>query len=390
MTAPMRIPYGRQEITEADIAAVIDVLQSEYLTQGPAVDAFEAAFATYVGSRFAVAVANGTAALHLGAQALGVHAGTRVITTPMTFAASANCVRYCGGDVTFCDIEEGSWTLDPRRVRTMIESAPSGTFSGIIPVDYAGLPADLPSLHAIAREHGLWIMHDACHSPGATFLDTSGSNRRCGDGSHADLTVFSFHPVKHIATGEGGMITTNNEELYHRLRVLRTHGITREPALMHEQHGGWYYEMQELGYNYRLTDIQAALGLSQLSRAQDNLEKRRRIADRYHSALADLPLELPYGKIGRDHAWHLFVIRSGRRRELYDTLRTRGVFTQVHYIPVHLMPYYRALGSAPGDCPVAEQHYARCLSLPMFPSLRDDEWDYVVASLHAAVGEYQD
>lgn len=372
------IPYGKQSITQADLDAVARVLQHDFLTKGPAVDRFEAAFAEYIGSSYAVAVANGTAALHLCAMALNVQPGTKVITTPVTFAASANCVRYCGGEVVFADIDASTGLIDVNSVANLLESAPAGTYSGIIPVDLAGLPVQLADLRELADKHNLWIIEDACHAPGG-----SGSTWRCGDGRLAELAIFSFHPVKHIACGEGGMITTNDKALYERLRVLRTHGITKDPEALHENHGGWYYEMQELGYNYRLSDIHCALGLSQLERAAQGLEKRRAIAQRYEAAFAELPLQVvgsPAEDVG--HAYHLFVIRTANRKALYEHLRAHNIFAQVHYIPLHLLPYYQSLGWKKGDFPQAELYYSECLSLPMYPTLTETEQDYVIQTIY--------
>ncbi|MFD2569934.1 UDP-4-amino-4,6-dideoxy-N-acetyl-beta-L-altrosamine transaminase [Spirosoma soli] len=381
------IPYGRQHITDDDIDAVADVLRGPFLTQGPHINAFETAFAEYIGCRYAVAVANGTAALHLCCMALGVTEGTRVITTPITFSASANCVRYCGGEVYFADIDPDTALLDVNAVRRLIEQHPKGYFAGIIPVDFAGYPVDLTAFRELADEYGLWLLEDSCHSPGGSFVDAQGLAHRCGDGSLAELAIFSFHPVKHIAAGEGGMITTNDEVLYKHLLRLRTHGITNKPGDFTEpyagepERGGWYMELQELGYNYRLTDMQAALGTSQLQRVDAMLDRRREIAKRYDDAFAGTNITTIVPPEGVNHAYHLYVIQVDDRKGLYDFLRTRNIMAQVHYIPVHLMPYYRQFGWKPGDLPNAEQYYARCLSLPMFPTLTDEEQTYVIASV---------
>lgn len=381
------IPYGRQHITDDDILAVNDVLRSPFLTQGPNIAAFETAFAAYIGAKYAVAIANGTAALHLCAMALGVGPGTKVITTPITFSASANCVRYCGGEVFFADIDPETALLDPKAVRALLEAHPKGTFSGIIPVDFAGYPVDLPAFRELADEFGLWLIEDACHAPGASLTTADGKTYRCGDGSLADLAIFSFHPVKHIASGEGGMITTNDEKLYKHLLRLRTHGITNKPEEWTElqpgepERGGWYMQMQELGYNYRLTDMQAALGLSQLSRADQMLTRRREIAARYDEAFAGTAVKTIVPAASAGHAYHLYVIQVEDRKGLYDFLRTKQIFAQVHYIPVHTMPYYRQSGWNWGDFPHAEQYYARCLSLPMYPTLTDEEQQYVIETV---------
>ncbi len=375
------ISYGRQTITDADIAAVTAVLQSDYLTQGPKPPEFEAAFAQYIGSQYASVVANGAAALHLCAMALGVKPGDKVITTPITFTASANCIRYCGGEVVFSDIDETTYLLDIQKVRTLLENTPKSersAYKGVVPVDFAGLPVDMAAWHELADEFGLWILEDACHAPGASFTDKQGIERRAGDGSLADLAIFSFHPVKHIATAEGGAVTTNNQQYHDRVSTLRTHGITRDPAILEENHGGWYYEMHELGYNYRLTDMQAALGIEQLKRAEKGLERRRAIARRYEEAFAGTSVTVRPVPTGFHHAYHLFVIEVAQRRELYDFLRERKVYAQVHYIPVHLQPYYRQFGWKRGDMPLAEAYYDRCLSLPMYPALTNEEQEYVI------------
>ncbi|CAM3759501.1 UDP-4-amino-4, 6-dideoxy-N-acetyl-beta-L-altrosamine transaminase [Pontibacter korlensis] len=382
------IPYGRQHISEDDIQAVVETLTSDFLTQGPKVAEFEEAFAAYVGARYAVAVSNGTAALHLCTMALGVNKGSRVITTPITFVASANCVRYCGGEVEFSDIDPATALLDAEKVRQLVESKPKGYYSGIIPVDFAGNPVNLEEFRKLADEHGLWIIEDAAHSPGGYFIDSKGEKQRCGNGRYADLAIFSFHPVKHIATGEGGMVTTNDVELYKKLLLYRTHGITRETELLEENHGGWYMEMQELGYNYRIPDMLCALGLSQLERADAGLARRRGIARVYDQAFAEVsgiqvlqtnPAALQEDHTG--HAYHLYVIRVEDRKGLYDYLREHQIYAQVHYIPAHTMPYYRSLGYSKGDFPLAESYYSECLSLPMYPSLTQQEQEFVIGKV---------
>ncbi len=376
------LPYGRQHITEADVAAVTAALHGDFLTQGPKVAEFEEKFAAYVGATYAVAVANGTAALHLCALALNVQPGQRVITSPITFAASANCVRYCGGEVHFADIDPATGLIDLQQVRALLEAQPKGYFTGLIPVDFAGLAVDLEAARKLADEFGLWIIEDSCHAPGGFFVDSQGREQHCGNGRFADLAIFSFHPVKHIATGEGGMITTNNEALYRHLLRLRTHGITRDPAdLQRPSDGGWYMEMQELGYNYRLPDFNCALGISQLQRADAGLARRRQLAARYDAAFAQVPgvQVLAPGRPG--HAYHLYVIQVADRKGLYDFLKTKQIFAQVHYIPVHRMPYYESLGWREGDFPLAENYYAHGLSIPLFPTLTDDEQDYVVSCI---------
>jgi UDP-4-amino-4,6-dideoxy-N-acetyl-beta-L-altrosamine transaminase len=378
---PSPIPYGRQTITDEDIQAVNEVLRGEYLTQGPKIAELETAFAAYVGAKYAVAISNGTAALHLCAMALGVKEGTRVITTPITFVASANCVRYCGGEVWFADIDPETFTLSLDKTRELLESKPKGFFSGIIPVDFAGLPVNLEAFRSLADEFGCWIIEDSCHSPGGSFENSANERALCGNGQYAELAIFSFHPVKHIAAGEGGVITTNDEALYKHLLRLRTHGITRETDLLVENHGAWYYEMQELGYNYRITDFQAALALSQLNRADEGLKRRQEIADRYTEAFSKAGIEVPFVQEGSQHAWHLYVIRINNRKALYDYLRTKNIFCQVHYIPVHTMPYYKQFGWKKGDFPLSEAYYNKCLSLPMYPALTDEQQNFVISEV---------
>ena len=376
------IPYGHQHITDEDIQAVIETLKSDYLTQGPKIIEFEQAFARYVGAKYAVAVSNATAGLHLAATALQVRSGDKVIVTPITFAASANCIRYCNGMVVFCDIDPDTYLMDIKKLRRLLETNPPSTFKGIVPVDFAGYPHQMEEFRQLADEYGLWILEDACHAPGGYFIDSNGEKQFCGNGKFADVTVFSFHPVKHIATGEGGMVTTNDKELFDRLSLLRTHGITKNPACLHENHGGWYYEMQELGYNYRLTDFQAALGLSQLKRADEGLKRRQKIAVRYNEAFKRIAdIQTPYASPDVFHAYHLYIIQVPDRLDLYNYLHENGIYAQVHYIQLHLMPYYREQGNKPGDLPVAEKYYSRCLSLPMFPTLTDEEQEYVIKKI---------
>lgn len=377
------IPYGHQHITDEDVAAVIETLRSDYLTQGPKIQEFEEKFARYVGAKYAVAVNNATAGLHIAAKAADVKPGDRVIVTPLTFASSANCIKFCGGSVEFADIDPRTYDLDPAAVEAKLKAAPEGTYKGLMVVDFAGYPADMERFRKLADEYGLWIIEDACHAPGAWFTDSGGRRSRCGSGDYADMTVFSFHPVKHIATGEGGMVTTNSKELYDSLCLYRSHGITRDPARLSRIDGGWYYEMQELGFNYRLTDFQAALGISQLTRAEQGLERRREIARRYTEAFASCPdIRTPYLAPDISHAFHLYVIQIPDRKGLYDFLRTQGIFTQVLYAPLNLMPYYRREeGCKEGDCPIVEEYYRHCLALPMFPSLTDEEQQFVISKV---------
>jgi len=369
------IPYGRQSITQDDIDAVVETLTADYLTQGPKVKEFEDKFAAYVGSKYAVAVNNATSGLHLAVLALGLKAGERVITTPITFAASANCVRYADGEVWFADIDPDTYLLCLKSTKKLIESKPKGFFKGIIPVDFAGLPVNLEAFRALAQEHDLWIVEDACHAPGGYFTDSNGNKQMCGNGNYADIGIFSFHPVKHIACGEGGMVTTNSEKLYKKLASLRTHGITKEN--MAENHGGWFYEMQELGYNYRLTDIQSALGITQLAKNKAGVARRNEIADRYKQAFKN---KIKFQRLPSktQNAHHLFVIEVDDRKGLYDFLKSHHIFAQIHYIPVHTLPYYKEIGYDNVNLNNSENYYSNCISLPMYPSLTDKEQEFVI------------
>lgn len=380
------IPYGRQSINDDDIRAVVETLKSDYLTQGPKLKEFEEKFAQYVGVKYAVAVNNATSALHLATTVLGVQPGDKVIVTPMTFAASANCVRYCGGEVTFCDIDPDTYLMDIKKLRRILETSPKGTYKGVIIVDFAGYPHNLEGFRKLCDEYGLWLIEDACHAPGAWFTDSEGNRQKSGNGRFADISVFSFHPVKHIATGEGGMATTNNPDLYKKLCHFRTHGITKDPSLLEKNDGGWYYEMQDLGYNFRLTDFQAALGVTQLERAHKGLERRQEIARKYDEAFAGIEaIKTPMRADDVYHAFHLYIIQVPDRKGLYDFLHDNGINAQVHYVPLHLMPYYQQFGNKKGDLPVVEDYYEHCLSLPMYPTLTDEEQDYVISKIKAFV-----
>ena len=389
------IPYGKQNITEDDIQAVSKALKGDFLTQGPTILEFEKAFADYIGCKYAIAVSNGTAALHLSTLALGVSKGQKVITTPITFAASANCVRYCDGEVVFSDIDSETYLLDVAKVEALLKAAPKGTYQGIIPVDFAGNAVNLEAFRKLADEYGLWIIEDACHAPGGYFIDSKRQKQNCGNGNFADLAIFSFHPVKHIATGEGGMITTNDESLYKKILELRSHGITRDLTIFknsndfatgqstseNDNFPGWYMEMQTLGYNYRFTDFQAALGISQLSRANQGLERRKQIAKNYENALTNKDFIKGQSGFVDGHAYHLYVIEAENRVGLYNYLREHKIFAQIHYIPCHLMPYYRELGWNEGDMPNAEMYYKHCISLPMYPTLTEQEQEFVINTI---------
>jgi UDP-4-amino-4,6-dideoxy-N-acetyl-beta-L-altrosamine transaminase len=369
------IPYGRQNITQQDIEAVVSTLKSEYLTQGPKGKEFESKFAEYVGANYAVAVNNATSGLHLSVLALNLTKGDRVITTPITFAASANCIRYAGAEVWFADIDPNTYLLDINSVKKLINSKPKGFFKGIIPVDFAGLPVDMEDFRTLADNNDLWIIEDACHAPGGYFVDSKEVINFCGNGRYSDIGVFSFHPVKHIACGEGGMLTTNSKELYEKLILLRSHGITKED--MEENHGKWYYEMIELGFNYRLTDFQSALGITQLEKNSKGVERRNEIASAYKREFKgkvkfqDLP-------VGTYNAHHLFIIEVEKRKELYDFLHSNGILVQIHYVPVHTMPYYKNIGYFDADLVHSEKYYSKCISLPMYPTLSNEEQNYVI------------
>ncbi len=369
------IPYGRQHIDQTDIDAVIETLTADFLTQGPKVREFEEKFAEYIGVKYAVAVSNATAGLHIAVLALDLKPNERVITTPITFAASANCVRYAGGEVWFADIDPETYTLSLESTKKLIESKPKGFFKGIIPVDFAGLPVNLEAFRELADKHDLWIIEDACHAPGGFFTDSKGEKQMCGNGKYAEIGIFSFHPVKHIACGEGGMVTTNSKAIYEKLSYLRTHGITKEN--MSEDHGGWFYEMQALGYNYRLTDIQSALGITQLSKNKEGVLKRNKISETYKQAFKG---KMKYQSLpkGMYNAHHLFVIEVEDRKGLYDYLKSHNIFAQIHYIPVHTLPYYKEIGYDAADLKVAENYYSKCISLPMYPTLTEEEQQFVI------------
>ncbi|KYD19363.1 UDP-4-amino-4,6-dideoxy-N-acetyl-beta-L-altrosamine transaminase [Caldibacillus debilis] len=379
------LPYGRQWIDEEDIEAVVEALKGDFLTTGPYVSRFERAIADYVGAKYAVAFSNGTAALHGACFAAGIGEGDEVITTPMTFAASANCVLYRGGVPVFADIDEKTYNIDPQSVEEKITERTKA----IIPVDFAGQPADLDPILEIAEKHRLIVIEDAAHALGAVY-----KGRKVG--SISDMTMFSFHPVKLITTGEGGIIVTNNEEYYERLLQFRTHGITRDRSRMAEDHGPWYYEMQFLGYNYRLTDIQAALGLSQLKKIEKFLELRRRYAAMYNDAFKGMDeLILPHQPEWAESGWHLYVIRlrpeklAASRREIFEALQRQNIGVNVHYIPVHYQPYYRKLGYDKGICPKAERVYEEILTLPLFPAMSEQDVRDVIEAVKRTVGQYR-
>lgn len=391
----MYIPYGRQSIDDADIEAVVKVLKSDYLTTGPAVAAFEKKVADYVGAKYAVAVSNGTAALHVACLAAGIGEGDEVITTPITFAASANCVLYCGGTPVFADIDPDTYNISPEELEKKITSRTKA----IIPVHYTGQPCDMDAILEIAHKHDLLVVEDGAHALGAVYKGKK-------IGSIADMTCFSFHPVKPVTTGEGGMIVTDNEELYRRLVLYRSHGITRDKDMMQQYEeqlqqssdpalqeaadmlrgdvidpGGWYYQQLELGYNYRITDISCALGASQMDKLDRFLERRRQIAKKYDEAFADIPqIKTPWQQEGCQSGWHLYMIQTMERsrREVFDGLRQAGIGVNVHYIPVYRYPYYQRNGYAGVHCLNAEAFYERAISLPIFPGLTGQQQDYVI------------
>jgi len=381
------ISYGRQLVDEEDIAAVVAVLQSDWLTQGPAVPRFERAVAQYCQVAHAVAVGNGTMALHLGCLAAGIGPGDLVWTSPNTFVASANCARYCGAAVDFVDIDAQTLNLCPQKLADKLVAARRAERLPklVIPVHFAGRSCDMEAIAGLGREFGFRVMEDASHALGARYRDT-----RVGSGRYADLTTLSFHAVKLITSAEGGMLTTNDPELAERLALLRTHGITRDPQHMTAASDGpWYYEQVELGFNYRLTDLQAALGESQMRRLPEFLDRRRQLVRRYRELLADFPLTLPAADADADSAWHLFVVRvaAAQRRRVFESMRAAGIGVNVHYIPVHLQPDYRQLGFAPGQFPEAERYYQEALTLPLHAALTDEQQDQVVAALARALAE---
>ncbi len=388
------IPYGRQSISEQDIAAVTAVLRSDWITQGPTIAAFERGLASYCGAQFGVAVCNATAALHIACLALDVGPGDVVWTAPNTFLASANCALYCGARVDFVDIDPGTYNMDMLALATKLQQAKQAGCvpKVVIPVHFAGQSCDMAALALLAQEYGFRVIEDASHAVGADYGDGKVGNSR-----YSDLTVFSFHPVKILTTGEGGMVMTNDAVLNQRLQRLRSHGMTRDPALMQNpDEGAWYYEQIDLGLNYRITDIQAALGLSQLVRLDEFVAQRRVLAARYDQLLAGLPgLVLPHqASFGRS-AYHLYPVwvdevASGKcRRAVFDALRAHEIGVNVHYIPVYWQPYYRAMGFQPGLCPRAEHYYRGAISLPMYFGLTEAEQDQVVAAVRVAMQQAQ-
>lgn len=370
MSANMYIPYGKQSLDESDIQAVVDVLRSDYLTTGPKIAEFEKKVADYVGAKYAVAVSNGTAALHVSCLAAGLGEGDEVITTPITFAASANCALYCGATPVFVDIDPVTYNIDPKEIEKHI----TARTKAVIPVHYTGQPCNMDAITEIAQKYDLTVIEDAAHALGAVY-----NGRKIGQIS--DMTCFSFHPVKPITTGEGGMVVTQDEKLYRQLQLFRSHGITRDGDLLTEDQGPWYYEQQRLGYNYRITDISCALGISQMDKLDDFLEKRREIAQRYDDAFAGVAeIQLPKQAVGCESGWHLYMIQvlNRDRKSVFEALRAAGIGVNVHYIPVYQHPYYQEHGYAEVHCEQAETFYQRAISLPIHPGLTRQQQDYVI------------
>jgi UDP-4-amino-4,6-dideoxy-N-acetyl-beta-L-altrosamine transaminase len=384
------IPYGRQDISEADIQAVVDVLRSDFLTQGPAVPAFEQAIKAYCGAKHAVAVNSATSALHISCLALGVGPGDIVWTTPITFVASANCALYCGAAVDFVDIDSRTYNLSVDRLAAKLEKAQKegGLPKVVIPVHLAGQSCDMAGIYALAQRYGFKIIEDASHAIGGKYCgDPIGSCR------YSDITVFSFHPVKIITTGEGGMALTNDAKVANRLARLRSHGITRiQEEMTHVSDGPWYYQQIDLGFNYRMTDIQAALGLSQMQRLGEFVAKRKLIASRYDELLADLPLTTPWQDPDADSAWHLYIVRlkrdeiAFRQRDIFERLRSFGILVNLHYIPVYRHPFLEAMGFSRNDFPEAEAYYAEAISLPIYPALSEEQQAEVIERIKAPIG----
>jgi UDP-4-amino-4,6-dideoxy-N-acetyl-beta-L-altrosamine transaminase len=383
------IPYGRQEITQADIDAVVDVLKSDFLTQGPAVPAFERAVADHVGAAHAVAANSATSILHVACLALGLGPGDWLWTSPITFVASANCGLYCGAGVDFVDIDPRTYNLCPQALeRKLAQAEREGRLPKVlVPVHLCGQPCDMAAIHALSRRYGFRIIEDASHAIGGKYRGEFIGNCR-----YSDITVFSFHPVKIITTAEGGMALTNNAELASRMALLRSHGITRDPAQMtHESDGPWYYQQIDLGFNFRMTDLQAALGISQIARLDAYVARRHALARRYDELVAGLPVTTPWQHPDGYSGLHLYIIRlrldqiSMSHRQVFDALREQGIGVNLHYIPVHTQPHYQRMGFKSGDFPEAERYYAEAISLPMYAALSDGEQDRVIQALSQAL-----
>jgi len=381
------IPYGRQDISQDDIDAVVDVLKSDFLTQGPQVPHFEGVVANYVGAAHGVAVNSATSALHIACLALDLGPGDLLWTTPITFVASANCGRYCGADVDFVDIDPKTYNMSPQALEEKLEAADAAGRlpKVIVPVHLTGQPCDMAAIGALAKRYGVQVIEDASHAIGG-----SDQGVKVGACAHSDITVFSFHPVKIVTTAEGGLAVTQDAGLAARMERLRSHGITRDPDLMtHASDGPWYYQQLELGYNYRMTELQAALGCVQMQRLDTFVARRHALADRYATLLSDLPLILPYQAAGTYSAYHLYVVRvsaeDADHRKVFEHQRSNGIGVNLHYIPVHLQPYYRDLGFNVGDFPNAEAYYREAISIPMFPTLSEAEQDKVAEVMAQAL-----
>ncbi|MEH2158826.1 UDP-4-amino-4,6-dideoxy-N-acetyl-beta-L-altrosamine transaminase [Nostoc sp.] len=383
------IPYGRQDINQEDIDAIIEVLRSDWITQGPAIDRFEQAVANYCGVKYAVAVSSATAALHIACLAANLEQGDILWTSPNTFVASANCGLYCGAKVDFVDINPNTYNLSVDELESKLaEADKQGCLPKVlIPVHFAGQSCEMEQIAALSQRYGFKIIEDASHAIGGSY-----QGKFIGSCEFSNMVVFSFHPIKIITTGEGGMVLTNYEELYQRLIRLRSHGITRNPDLMQgESHGSWYYQQLELGFNYRMTDIQAALGASQLQRLDKFVERRQLIAQRYNQLLQDLPLILPWQHPNSESSWHLYVIRlkldkiNKTHRQIFEELRSAGIGVNLHYIPVHTQPFYQKLGFQLGDFPQVEQYYEEAITIPLYYGLNEESQDKVVISLRESL-----
>ncbi|MEK4076508.1 UDP-4-amino-4,6-dideoxy-N-acetyl-beta-L-altrosamine transaminase [Paenibacillus sp. FSL M7-0656] len=380
------LPYGQQWLDEEDIAAVVEVLRGDLITQGPVIQAFETKVANYVGAQYAVAFANGTAALHGACFAAGISQGDEVITTPITFLASSNCILYQGATPVFADIDMNTYNLDPGQVELKITE----NTKAIIAVDFSGQPVEMDRLNMISKDNDLVLIEDAAHSLGASY-------QKVKVGSWADMTMFSFHPVKHVTTGEGGVIVTNNKQYYNQLQLFRSHGVNRNPDEMLNNEGPWYYEMHSLGYNYRMTDIQAALGVSQMNKLDQFVKRRREIAEQYDRELAGIKgLVLPYQHEGSNSSWHIYVTRwlpevlNGTRKEFFEALRNLNIGVNVHYIPVYLQPYYQKLGYEPGLCPNAEHYYNTAITLPLYPRMSEQDVKDVINAVRKVVHDFSE
>lgn len=373
------IPYGKQTIDQDDIQAVVDVLQSDFLTTGPKIAEFEQTVADYVGAKYAVAISNGTSALHAACFAAGIGPGDEVITTPLTFAASANCVLYCGGTPVFADVDPKTYNIDPEDIQRKI----TDRTKAIIAVHLAGQPCDMDAIHSIAREHGLIVIEDGAHALGSVYKGKK-------VGSMSDMTTFSFHPVKPITTGEGGMIVTDNEDFYKKMILFRSHGITRDDSMMTRNDGPWFYQQFDLGYNYRITDIQCALGCSQMKKLDRFLARRKEIVARYNEAFADCDnIITPYQLSDTESGWHLYIVqvKNCDRRQVFEAMREKGIGVNVHYIPVYMHPYYQEHGYENVHCANAEEIYSHIISLPLYPGLTSEQQDYVIDTLKSLCGE---